>query len=93
MNNQIKAVADREFSHWLHVFRLLNGGHHPSAYEAWQPIETAPHRKYVLAAKESDSSGVCHVMWSSTERDTLADMGFTHWMPLPKPPETKEGQS
>ncbi|MCA3704234.1 MAG: DUF551 domain-containing protein [Methylobacterium sp.] len=59
----------------------------------WKSIETAPKDGFFLAYTPQ-FGGHCVVWmadlyWLGTDRGTpdhLSSKGFTHWMPLPKPP-------
>lgn len=60
----------------------------------WQPIETAPLNRYVLAWSEVDGCSVASYQgdgeWSDGRTDQCGDLilleEVTHWMPLPDRP-------
>ena len=63
----------------------------------WQPIETAPKDRFILATGP-DGSRIDQVRWRNLEshdnhnwRDVDGDChlntAITHWMPLPEPPK------
>jgi hypothetical protein len=66
----------------------------------WQPIETAPRDgTHILGYADGEMAAVyCLPTWYddgwslSVSGKPASDSYFwpTHWMPLPKPPETKE---
>lgn len=66
----------------------------------WHPIETAPTDQWILVYEPSNYSPVLAVMldedgiWYEGEYgraimgvNWMSDIGATHWMPLPEPPE------
>lgn len=68
------------------------------ADKGWQPMETAPHDKYVLVACHDDGDPLkpqhmlaaiyCDGMWVKDEEepDDTETWPPTHWRPLPEPP-------
>lgn len=62
----------------------------------WQPIETAPKDRAVLAWSIDFFASVIEIVWWEEDNSdgpgwALGDSGFrctpTHWMPLPEPPD------
>lgn len=62
----------------------------------WQPIETAPKNKAVIACDGSAVGEACLIQyednisgwyWASDRSAMLSQP--SHWMPLPSPPEAK----
>ena len=66
---------------------------------AWQPIESAPEKTYILIGKKGEISTTAklerhpHVsFWTLAEvggyaEDSDPSYEPTHWMPLPEPPQ------
>jgi hypothetical protein len=65
----------------------------------WQPIETAPYDEPILVCDKWTAGGFHRVVywdhepknpgwhWSTSDGPTFHKTAFTHWMPLPDPPE------
>ena len=64
-----------------------------AACPQWQPIETAPNKRYLLVWSENDDIGIMRRSESGhwrrvSHRDAVhPDDEPTHWMPLPTAPE------
>jgi len=62
----------------------------------WQPIETAPRDRTRIIVCSANGNVWCDVLWEKMQRkpDRWASFigplpfDFTHWMPLPEPPES-----
>ena len=65
------------------------------AEREWQPIESAPRKRlYFILARDSATQMFASVYWYNKENVWVDYEGeyymenyFTHWMPLPEPPE------
>lgn len=71
---------------------------HPGIASLWQPIETFPRDGEAYLATDNRVEGGFPqvVYWEDTGRLAVPDAQisyvphfFTHWMPLPAPPETQ----
>jgi hypothetical protein len=51
----------------------------------WQPIETAPSAMHVLATRFREDAGE----WTMAVVLSPPIYPFTHWMPLPAPPDNQ----
>lgn len=82
--------------------KTFDGVNRPtSQFCTWQPIETAPKRKFILVIAD-ETYPVCAINWTGEQNiwnfdtwimnsDDNSPLWFepTHWMPLPKLPEGK----
>ena len=56
-----------------------------AAQPQWQPIETAPRDGSDILAYSSQSQEI--IRWSDLSESWSLSYTFTHWMPLPPPPQ------
>jgi hypothetical protein len=65
--------------------------------EQWQPIETAPHGKWVLiCAFDKNIAQACwhrDGYWNAFDDTRIPTEAATHWMPLPTPPKCNSAEA
>jgi hypothetical protein len=79
-------IAELESEAILHARAFdgaMNKYYELKAEREWQPIETVPDDRFTLLYKYDR---VTEIGWAGTSASEI----YTHWMPLPKPPEVKK---